>query len=176
MVVRCSSSISLLSQLLLLSSAHSLLSHSGQNNYASLHQRISLPRLSSLPLQSISTDDQDLSIATRHELLERINLNNYLTSYSFHWESLLTREYQDTVAELQARRKSYSRSQLEASGLSLFNAVATPETELFGEKIVRVTLLEQSHKYNNGGTKKLREKFKRGDVLVMTAEMLFRGK
>jgi len=86
------------------------------------------------------------------------------------------------VAELQQRRKSYTRSQLEASGLALFNAVATPETELYGEKIVRVTLLQQQHvafnKHNNraGQTKKLREKFKRGDVLVLTPEVQFRGK
>lgn len=66
---------------------------------------------------------------------------------------------------------------LESSGLSLFNAVATPETELYGEKIVRISLLNQSHKYDhNGGGERLREKFKRGDVLVMTPEIPFRGK
>lgn len=80
------------------------------------------------------------------------------------------------MAELQLRRKSYTRSQLESSGLSLFNAIATPETELYGEKIVRISLLNKSHKYDNGGGEKLREKFKRGDVLVLTPEILFRGK
>jgi hypothetical protein len=54
--------------------------------------------------------------------------------------------------------------------------VATPETELYGEKIVRISLVQQSHKSENGGGEKLRDKFKRGDVLVMTPEIQFRGK
>jgi hypothetical protein len=106
--------------------------------------------------------------------------NQRLASYAFHWEALLQREYQDTVAELQQRRKSYTRSQLEASGLALFNAVATPETELYGEKIVRVTIPQppQSRRSsnNNDDGHKLRDKFKRGDVLVMTPQMQFKGR
>jgi len=106
--------------------------------------------------------------------------NQQLASYAFHWEALLQREYQDTVAELQQRRKSYTRSQLEASGLALFNAVATPETELYGEKIVRVTIPQppQSRRSsnNNDDGHKLRDKFKRGDVLVMTPQMQFKGR
>lgn len=108
------------------------------------------------------------------------NNNQQLASYAFHWEALLQREYQDTVAELQQRRKSYTRSQLEASGLALFNAVATPETELYGEKIVRVSIPQpqQSRRSSNSddGHKKLRDKFKRGDVLVMTPQMQFKGR
>ena len=127
--------------------------------------------------QSIPLEIQDAqSEYARQSTIDQINLNKQLISYSFYWESLLNKEYQDTVAELQLRRKSYTRSQLESSGLSLFNAIATPETELYGEKIVRISLLNKSHKYDNGGGEKLREKFKRGDVLVMTPEILFRGK
>jgi len=64
----------------------------------------------------------------------------------------------------------------------VFNAVASPETELYGEKIVRVTLPA----YHGGGRqksrddvakhKKLRDKFKRGDVLLFTPEINFQGK
>ena len=158
-----------LSQLLLCSSIHSLLS--------------TLPprRTSHLKLLSVGTDFQEEAEPTIQSTTEQIVLNNELISYSSHWDSLLTKEYQDTAAELQARRKSYSRSELEASGLALFNVVATPESELYGEKIVRISSFQQSHswshKYDNGrGSEKLREKFKRGDVLVMTPEIQFRGK
>jgi hypothetical protein len=69
---------------------------------------------------------------------------------------------------------------LEASGLALFNAVATPETELYGEKIVRVTIPQPSQSRhssnNNDDGHKLRDKFKRGDVLVMTPQMQFKGR
>jgi hypothetical protein len=51
--------------------------------------------------------------------------------------------------------------------MSIFGACAEPEAEMFGEKIVRV------YKY---GEKKLREKFNRGDVLVITPEVGFRGR
>lgn len=164
---------SLLSQLLLLSSVHSL--HTSKS-HASFAPTISTS-LSSLSLQSAHTEDEKRSQEATKSTIERINLNNQLISYSFYWESLLTKEYQDTVAELHQRRKSYTRSQLEASGLALFNAVATPETELYGEKIVRISLLQQSHKYNHHhGSDNLREKFKHGDVLVMTPEIQFRGK
>ena len=91
----------------------------------------------------------------------------------------MQREYQDTVAELQTRRKSYTRSQLENSGLAVFSAVASPETELYGEKVVRVTLPVETFYTNGSGNdskSKLRDKFKRGDVLVMTPQISFRGK
>lgn len=133
--------------------------------------------LSSASPQSIPALEKKEQPVASQSTIDRINLNNQQISYSSYWDSLLTKEYQDTVAELQLRRKSYSRSQLEASGLALFNAVATPETELYGEKIVRISLFHQSHKYNNFDEKvKLREKFKQGDVLVMTPEIQFRGK
>ena len=161
------SRLQLLSQLLICSSVYSLLSTSS-----------SLRRQPAPHLQSMPIDVHEESDTIRQSALEQVNLNNQLISYSFHWESLLTKEYQDTLAELQQRRKSYTKSQLEASGLSLFGAVATPETELYGEKIVRISLLRQTHsKYvNNGGSEKLREKFKRGDVLVMTPLIQFRGR
>ncbi|KAL3792425.1 hypothetical protein HJC23_001543 [Cyclotella cryptica] len=167
----------LLPQLLLLSSVHSLLTTKSYVSFAPSKRATFFKSLASLSPQSLRTADEKTSQEAARSTIERINLKNQLISYSFHWESLLTKEYQDTVAELQQRRKSYTRSQLEASGLALFNAVATPDTELYGEKIVRISLLQQSHKYNNHhGSENLREKFKRGDVLVMTPEIQFRGK
>ena len=113
----------------------------------------SLLQLHSSQPASLSIDEQKKSKEHTHPTYDDQNTksvgndntnysnNQQSASYAFHWEALLQREYQDTVAELQQRRKSYTRSQLEASGLALFNAVATPETELYGEKIVRVSIL-----------------------------------
>ncbi|EJK56504.1 hypothetical protein THAOC_23595, partial [Thalassiosira oceanica] len=56
----------------------------------------------------------------------------------------------DTAAELRQRRKTYTRLQLESSGLAIFSATASPESELYGEKIVRVTVDDSM------GDKKLR--------------------
>lgn len=97
-------------------------------------------------------------------------LYRLLSSYTLHWEGLLRREHQEAVAELRSRRASYSRAQLEASGLAVLDATASPESELYGEKIVRVTIRD------GAGDKKLREKFKRGDALVLTPRVAFRGK
>lgn len=163
---RCSY-LMLLTQLLLRSSVYSLLS---TTSYRKIRTPTCLSQSTPIEIQ----DDE--AQRTRQSAIDRIELNNQLTSYSFYWDSLLTKEYQDSLSELQLRRKSYTRSQLESSGLALFNAVATPETELYGEKIVRISLFQQSHKYDHhGGGEKLREKFKRGDVLVMTPEIQFRG-
>jgi hypothetical protein len=102
-----------------------------------------------------------------------------LQSYAIHWTTLLQREYQETVNDLQARRKSYTRQQLEDSGLAILSAVATTETELYGEKIVRVTLPEFLYKPMSDeakGMKKLQDRFKRGDALSMSPLVTFRGK
>jgi hypothetical protein len=105
--------------------------------------------------------------------------DRYLTSYTLHWDNLLQREYQENVLEMQRRRKSYTNSQLEASGLVIFHAVASPESELYGEKIVRVSIIDKkSARPNSQSSKrnKLRDKFKRGDVLLLTPQVSFRGK
>ena len=154
---------------------------------------ISLLQLHSSQPTSLPVDEKSKEHTTHHPTYDDQNTksfgndntnfnsnNQQLASYAFYWEALLQREYQDTVAELQQRRKSYTRSQLEASGLALFNAVATPETELYGEKIVRVTIPQpptsRRSSHNNDDGHKLRDKFKRGDVLVMTPQMQFKGR
>lgn len=80
--------------------------------------------------------------------------------YADYWREWLEAEQQEAVAELKARRASWSRKRLEESGLSVFDASAEPDSDLFGEKIVRV--------YKEGETR-FRDRFARGDVLVMTS-------
>ena len=84
---------------------------------------------------------------------------NDLHSYSSYWENLLLLEHQENVEELKIRRKTWSQSKLESSGTSIFDASAEPDTEVFGEKIIRVYKM---------GEKRLKDKFTRGDVLVLT--------
>ena len=79
--------------------------------------------------------------------------------YATYWENLLLEEYKDTVEELRERRKKLPRRRLEQLGISIFEASAEPDSDLYGEKIVRI--------YKNGETL-FRDKFSRGDVLVMT--------
>jgi regulator of nonsense transcripts 1 len=97
---------------------------------------------------------------------------------------LLQQEYNEASSELQLRRSSYTQSQLESSGLAIFDASATPESELFGEKVVRVSITnsKSSRHDNDDGSidgskeRKLRDIFKRGDVLLLTPRASFRGK
>lgn len=88
-------------------------------------------------------------------------------AYALHWENLLLDEHKEHVEELKLRRKNWSRSRLEASGMSIFNAAAEPDTEVFGDKIVRI--------YKHGETR-LRDRFTRGDVLVLTPEIGIGGR
>lgn len=84
--------------------------------------------------------------------------NDLLHSYSSYWENLLLLEHQENVEELKIRRKTWSQSKLESSGTSIFNGSAEPDSEVFGEKIIRVFKMGD----------RLKEKFTRGDVLVLT--------
>lgn len=110
------------------------------------------------------------------------NKNNqaYLYQYAGHWEQLLQQEHQQNVEDLKLRRKTWSKARLEASGMSIFHASAEPDSEVFGEKIVRVfrkmtmTRGSRSGKRNSNGntgegSNAWRDKFTRGDVLVMTS-------
>jgi len=99
-------------------------------------------------------------------LVHLASSRNY-DAYALHWESLLLEEHRENVDELKLRRKNWSRSRLEASGMSIFNAAAEPDTEVFGDKIVRI--------YKHGETR-LRDRFTRGDVLVLTPEIGIGGR
>jgi hypothetical protein len=92
-------------------------------------------------------------------LLQASSRGNAVAEYAAYWEHLLLTEYQETAAELRERRKTWSRQRLEESGMSIFGAVAEPESELFGEKIVRI--------YKRGEMR-FRDRYTRGDVLLLT--------
>ena len=79
-------------------------------------------------------------------------------AYAAHWEDLLKREHREAAEELRERRSKWSRGRLEASGLAIFDATASPESDLFGEKVVRVC---------KEGATRLADRFSRGDILVI---------
>ncbi len=92
------------------------------------------------------------------------NQRHVATSYASYWDKILTDEYRAAVEELKEKRTKWSRARLEVTGMSLFGASAEPDTEVYGDKIVRVS------KSNGLNGKLLRDNFTRGDVLVMTQE------
>lgn len=112
-----------------------------------------------------------LSISSHRKMLNRQQISLHATQtqpissgqraniYVTHWENLLRDEQQEAVAELRLRRSTWSRYRLEESGLSIFDASAEPESDLFGEKIVRI--------YKEGEMR-FRDRYSRGDVLVLT--------
>jgi hypothetical protein len=87
---------------------------------------------------------------------------NVLSKYASHWEDLLLAEYEETAAELKERRKLWSQRQLESSGMAIFGACAEPDSDVLGEKIVRI--IKRGEQY-------FRDKFTKGDVLLMTPEV-----
>jgi hypothetical protein len=112
------------------------------------------PFLHNVPISS--------SVASQHRshrliLPSTLTLTTPKNAYAFHWETLLTLEHQEKVAEYAIKRKTWSPARLEESGMSIFGASAEPDSDLFGEKIVRI--------YKKGAC--LRDRFTRGDVLVM---------
>jgi len=94
------------------------------------------------------------------------NIQNNV-AYASYWENLLIQEHRETVEDLKERRKNWSRGRLEATGMSIFGAAAEPDSELFGDKIVRV--------YKHGESR-LQDRFSRGDVLVLTPEVKIGGR
>jgi len=104
---------------------------------------------SSSPSSSPSSDDNNNNIG---------NANAYAT----HWENLLTAEYREAAEELKVRRSTWSRQRLEESGLSIFDANAMADTELYGEKIVRIS------SNNPDVGRRWRDLFSRGDILVLS--------
>ena len=83
--------------------------------------------------------------------------------YVRHWDHLLQEEHNAAVADLRDRRSRWSRRKLESTGISLVGVSAEPDSELYGEKIVRI--------YREGtGNTRLRDLYTRGDVLMMTPQ------
>jgi hypothetical protein len=116
-----------------------------------------------LPLQNVAPflHVVPISVASHHRshrlLLHQLTLTTAKNAYVSHWENLLMLEHQEKVAEYAIKRKTWSPARLEESGMSIFGASAEPDSDLFGEKIVRI--------YKKGAC--LRDRFTRGDVLVM---------
>ncbi|CAJ1934374.1 unnamed protein product [Cylindrotheca closterium] len=85
-----------------------------------------------------------------------------LSNYWIHWEQLLIEEYQETADQLKEQRRRWSQKRLEQSGLSIFGAYAEPDSDILGDKIVRVV---------KKGERYLRDRFSKGDVLLLTPLM-----
>lgn len=79
-------------------------------------------------------------------------------AYAQRWDALVLEEYRATADELRKQRTTWSLRRLEEAGVSLFGTAA-PHSELFGEKILRVT---------SSGESRVRDSFTRGDVLTLT--------
>ncbi|KAK7236148.1 nonsense-mediated decay protein [Aureococcus anophagefferens] len=77
---------------------------------------------------------QSQPLQTRPSLRRATRLHAREDAYASYWDELLLKEYREAAAELRSRRQTWSRKRLEDSGDSVFGA-ATPETELFGDKI-----------------------------------------
>lgn len=97
---------------------------------------------------------------------------SHVEAYVRHWEYLLQEEHYAAVLELKEQRSRWSRQRLEASGVTLFDVSAEPDSELFGEKLVRVYLEgsvgdnRNAARIKNG--RNWRDIYTRGDVMIMT--------
>jgi len=96
--------------------------------------------------------------------------NSNSGSYASFFDQLLLDEYQEIAQELKDRRKTWSRKRLEQSGITIYDASAEPESELMGDKIVRIV---KHSEFSNLVIWK--DKFTRGDVLILTPEAQILG-
>ena len=103
----------------------------------------------------ISTDSFQPKQFTSHKR----TLHGAADDYAQRWDALVLEEYRATASELRRQRATWPKRRLEEAGVSLFGTAA-PHSELFGEKILRVT--------RSGETSRVREQFTRGDVLTLT--------
>lgn len=92
--------------------------------------------------------------------LRRRSSSSRTHDYCAYWEDLLLEEHRQLNEDLKERKRHWSRSRLESTGMCVFNAAAEPDSELFGEKIARI--------YRPG--LHLDDKFARGDVLLLTTD------
>jgi len=98
--------------------------------------------------------------STRTVLLSATNPanHNYCNDhYVRYWDGLLLEEHAEAVQQLRERRKLWSRQRLEQSGLALFDCMCEADSELFGEKIVRL---------QSSSSTVIR--FARGDIVLLT--------
>ncbi|CAB9514333.1 polymerase alpha-associated DNA helicase A [Seminavis robusta] len=89
-------------------------------------------------------------------------------SYILHWDSLLQQEHQAAVDDLREQRTRWSTQRLQAAGVSLLGVAAEPDSELFGEKIVRISTCHLAT--TTADANSWRDLYNRGDVLLLTPE------
>jgi hypothetical protein len=135
-----------------LNEASSLVFH-GQQQAMISPRGDGIRRITGAPLYQAAANSDDATSGIANAI-------NHAAAYASHWDALLLSEHQNTAAEFKARRKHWSRRRLENSGMSIFGASAEPDSDLLGEKIVRIIKSETSTP--------LQDKFTRGDVLVLT--------
>mmetsp|Transcript_38656 Transcript_38656/g.58005 ORF Transcript_38656/g.58005 Transcript_38656/m.58005 type:complete len:910 (-) Transcript_38656:175-2904(-) len=88
--------------------------------------------------------------------------------YANYWENLLHQEYEELAQELTIKQKTWSQSKLEQYGYSIFNALATPDSEIYGEKVLRITKEVDNWRHRRSRMKKMSDLYSRGDVLLMS--------
>jgi AAA domain len=139
-------------------------------SWSSQHQKAppSPPPLTTLPVGVVNTEIQHPQHADSTS--RKHNSTSIILAYTSYWDSLLLKEHAELEMDLLQRRKTWSRHDLVSSGLSILNAMAEPDSELFGEKIVRITVLVTSRRFGSSSSSgsNLRDTYTRGDVLVMT--------
>ena len=111
------------------------------------------------------SEDEIVPVIVQNEKTKREKM--VLQAYTSHWDKILLDEYRAQSEELKERRKTWSKSRLESSGMCIFGASAEPDSEVFGDKIVKIYKPNgRLGKSNNV----FRDNFSRGDVLVLTPE------
>eukprot|EP00980_Cylindrotheca_fusiformis_P009826 scaffold2164_cov106-Cylindrotheca_fusiformis.AAC.9 len=81
--------------------------------------------------------------------------------YASRWEEWIVAEYQERAKEWQKQRQHWSKQRLEQAGLCIFDAYAEIDSELLGEKIIRLIV---GSTINN-----VQDHYTRGDVLILTS-------
>lgn len=84
---------------------------------------------------------------------------SFLGEYIEYWDQLLAAERREQVNSLRIRRSTWSRQRLEQAGLRLSHCAISPESEMFGEKLVRVQCQ---------AVQSLSNRYARGDVVLVT--------
>ena len=145
--------------------------------YQSTYERVAAAtRLFAITDGASSIDNTPIATSIDNTNNTTSNNNNNDNSsnvcyYAQHWQNLLQMEYQQAVQELREKRKTWSKQALQMAGITLQNVLAEPESDLFGEKIVRIIfepgLYQQQQQYQQQQMR-LKDKFSRGDVLVLT--------
>ncbi|KAG7344934.1 DNA helicase [Nitzschia inconspicua] len=109
------------------------------------------------------------------------NYNNYnynnvaMDQYVMHWDQLLLEEYRESVQQMKDRRSKWSSSyRLEEYGLAIVEAYAEPESEVLGEKTVRILSASSSSTFfsskpQGGGSRRpWKDVFGKGDIMELT--------